>query len=397
MAAVKQRRGRTKDCIVTALIAATLYIHFQSSSFTNGVVVTKKEETLDCSPPVDHFRYRDLRFHKNVTASNAFLRSELSQYHAIPRNPEEEHRRDCRDTFGQVIVGRFGASEQHLISYSELPSDTTEKIPSDYVIPGYYFLPSESASLADQRQLAQFWGRQRREAYAVMNAFGLFDWDYRPDQIQGVQRYAPDTAWLHAGALYPPCLPIFDSHYNVPWTESLRGKTILIVHPFIDTIQQQIPKLTEVWSKVNQGTGTPPSCLPIEANMKSVKFVRARLPVAQPTKSWLEVLEETKQDISAVGHFDVALVSCGGFGLPVLAHIASLPHKPSGIYVGAALQLYFGIHGARWYSNEAGYKHWQEFYTDAWTWPLDSDLSFSIIGGLVEDFAYVKPGQAPGK
>jgi hypothetical protein len=93
-----------------------------------------------------------------------------------------------------------------------------------------------------------------------------------------------------------------------------------------------------------------------------------------------------------VGHFDVALLGCGGFGMPLLAYIKSLPHKPSGIYIGGALQLFFGIHGARWFQNDAGYRMWKPLYSEAWSWPFESDVSFSTVG-LIEGASYVKPGQ----
>ena len=355
---------------------------------TKSAAKTKIGDCVD--PNLDHFRYRGKRLNKDVIQSNEFLLTELRKH--------SRTNGECNDPvepMGQLIVGRFGASEQHLMDYADLPSDTTAEIPSDYVNPGYYFLPEEQTSFEVQRALAQTWGKQRQKTYASFNAFGLFDWDYRPDQIHGVEQYAPGAAWLHADVLYPPCFPTFKTHltYDVPWTEALRNKKLLIVHPFIDTIQQQIPKLPEIWSKVNV-TGAPSSCMPLE-RLDQVQFIRARLPVADPTQSWLEVLEELKQEITNAGHFDVALISCGGFGLPLLAHVASLPHKPSGLYMGGALQLFFGIHGARWYSNEEWYQYWHDYYTEAWTWPLESDLAYSTIG-LIEASSYVKPGQAQG-
>ena len=383
--------------IVSAFSAAFLYNNsLPLLVWQNDAAEGWKEDLVVCPLPLDHFRFRGLRLHKNITSSNEFLLTELRKHSRRRTSGDCDHSiQDDPIRGGQLIVGRFGTAESHLMDYSELPSDTTTPVPSDYVNPGYYFLPQEMASFETQRALAQSWGQQRIEAYATMNTFTVFDWDHAPTQIQGIERYAPDSGWLHAGTFYPPCLPIFNAHYDVPWTEALRNKTILIIHPFIDTIQQQIPKLPEIWSRVNHMVGAPSSCMPLERLDQAI-FIRARLPVANPTQSWLEVWEEMKQEITNAAPFDVALISCGGFGLPLLAHVASLPHQPSGMYIGGALQLFFGIHGARWYSNNAGYKHWHDFYTDAWTWPLDSDLAYSTIG-LIEDSSYVKPGQGTGK
>jgi hypothetical protein len=228
------RSNRAKQWILAALIAAILYTHSQFAFVPIGDLADadRKEEF---SATVDPFRYRGQRWHKNVTASNAFLYTELRNYHAARTNG------DCDDS-GPVIVGRFGASEQHLISYSELPADTTQKIPDDYTIPGYYFLPEESQTFADQRQLAQHWGRQRTEAYSVMNAFGLFDGDYRPDQAR--------KAW-NAMRPTPP------GSMRVPWfrracpfsipTTTCRGRRVCAGKPCSSSIPLSIPFSSKSW------------------------------------------------------------------------------------------------------------------------------------------------------
>ncbi len=50
-------------------------------------------------------------------------------------------------------------------------------------------------------------------------------------------------------------------------------------------------------------------------------------------------------------NFDVALVSCGGYGLPICNYIKEQMNKSS-IYVGGGLQLLFGVIGNRWLSDD---------------------------------------------
>ena len=45
--------------------------------------------------------------------------------------------------------------------------------------------------------------------------------------------------------------------------------------------------------------------------------------------------------------FDIALLGCGGYGLPLCNFIYKKMNK-SAIYVGGGLQLLFGIMGNRW-------------------------------------------------
>ena len=47
--------------------------------------------------------------------------------------------------------------------------------------------------------------------------------------------------------------------------------------------------------------------------------------------------------------YDVALVSCGGYGNLVCDHIYQSGR--SAVYVGGVLQMYFGILGSRWLKN----------------------------------------------
>ena len=51
-------------------------------------------------------------------------------------------------------------------------------------------------------------------------------------------------------------------------------------------------------------------------------------------------------DISNL-EFDIALLGCGGYGLPLCHYIHETLNK-SAIYVGGGLQLLFGVMGSRW-------------------------------------------------
>ena len=49
--------------------------------------------------------------------------------------------------------------------------------------------------------------------------------------------------------------------------------------------------------------------------------------------------------------FDIALLGCGGYGLP-LSDFIYTKMKKSAVYVGGGIQLLFGIMGKRWDGNE---------------------------------------------
>lgn len=89
-------------------------------------------------------------------------------------------------------------------------------------------------------------------------------------------------------------------------------------------------------------------------------------------QSWQVHFETLQNDIKKIREgffdFDIALVSCGGFGMPISAFIHEKLGK-SVIYVGGALQLFFGVMGSRWRNSEDILKHANE----NWVNPLDVD------------------------
>ena len=119
-------------------------------------------------------------------------------------------------------------------------------------------------------------------------------------------------------------------HYLAkPWTHALRGKTLLIISPFVDQMQSQPPVYA---------TPLFPDC----------KFVYLKPPQThgtEPSRDWELEFKDLCAQVSKLS-FDVALCSCGGYGNPLCAFIFSL--GKSAIYVGGVLQMYFGIYGNRW-------------------------------------------------
>ena len=67
---------------------------------------------------------------------------------------------------------------------------------------------------------------------------------------------------------------------------------------------------------------------------------------------WFEALEKMEQDISKID-FDVCLLGCGAYGMPLAAFIKSKLQKTA-IHIGGSLQLFFGIKGNRWENPEYG-------------------------------------------
>ena len=129
-----------------------------------------------------------------------------------------------------------------------------------------------------------------------------------------------------------------DVYHYEPWSAALEGKTVLIIHPFEESIRSQYARRRQVWPDARM--------LPDFAELKVVK-----VPISavgrHPHRDFLETLQVLQQAVAAAQPFDVALMGCGGYGLPLAAYIRGNLSR-SAIYVGGGTQLMFGIWGSRW-------------------------------------------------
>jgi len=64
-----------------------------------------------------------------------------------------------------------------------------------------------------------------------------------------------------------------------------------------------------------------------------------------PHRDWFQTVEAMKVEVEKI-EFDIALLACGSYAMPLGTHIAGVV-KRKAVYVGGILQLYFGIMGRR--------------------------------------------------
>jgi len=126
-------------------------------------------------------------------------------------------------------------------------------------------------------------------------------------------------------------------HYikTQPWTHSLEGKRVLIISSFEDSIKEKIPIRSEIY-----GIDLFPNC----------EILTIKPPQTQGSENSEEFDIELNNFCSRLDlirdNYDIALVSCGGYGNLVCNYIYK--SGKSAIYVGGVLQMYFGILGGRW-------------------------------------------------
>ena len=143
-----------------------------------------------------------------------------------------------------------------------------------------------------------------------------------------------------------------------PWTRALKGKKVLVVHPFTESIERQYQKREQLF----QGTEILP-----EFELQTFKSVQtAAGEKDERFSTWFEALDWMNAEIQK-RDFDVAILGCGAYGFPLAAEI-----KRSGrqaIHLGGITQVLFGILGARWDDDPAI----QNYVNDAWTRPAENE------------------------
>ena len=145
--------------------------------------------------------------------------------------------------------------------------------------------------------------------------------------------------------------------YSYPWSKYLGKKKVLLVHPFVESISSQYMRRESLF--VNQDV------LP-EFELRVIKAPQTLAGNSDGFESWSQALENLKEKVEK-SDFDVAILGCGAYGMPLGAHIKRL--GKIAIHLGGATQLLFGISGKRWLEHAS----FRAIMTDAWRPPLETE------------------------
>jgi hypothetical protein len=120
-----------------------------------------------------------------------------------------------------------------------------------------------------------------------------------------------------------------------PWTKALKGKKVLVVQPFAETIVAQYKKRELLFDN---------DLLP-EFELKTIKAVQSIAGEKTQFNDWFEALEYMKSQMDSID-YDICILGCGAYGFPLAAHAKRMGKKA--IHLGGVTQLLFGIKGKRW-------------------------------------------------
>ncbi len=184
------------------------------------------------------------------------------------------------------------------------------------------------------------------------------------------ERFMPlkeDVINIHLECLYP-------FFVEKPWTRILKGKKVLVIHPFETTIQHQHEHHSLLFKN---------SLIYPDYELITLKAVQSVAGSKVPFADWFEALKYMEDQINKID-FDFAIIGCGAYGLPIAAHVKRLGKKA--IHLGGGSQLLFGIKGKRWDNDSY---HWPDLpqldtnysslYNDFWTRPNESETPKSAF------------------
>jgi len=189
---------------------------------------------------------------------------------------------------------------------------------------------------------------------------------YNPMEDYVIERFADKNTQVGV-------LRSIEPWYNskIKWTKELKGKRVLVIHPFAETIEKQYQNREKLFENED--------ILP-EFDLLTLKAVQTAAGEKDDRFSnWFEALdymyaEAMKKD------FDVAIIGCGAYGMPLAAKIKAGGRKA--VHMGGATQLLFGIKGKRWDTHPVI----SSLYNEYWTRPAANEVITNP--NIVEGGAY---------
>ena len=258
------------------------------------------------------------------------------------------------------IIPRISGIENNFAVFGKFMKDTGNKNVQQYFDDVKPAMKNNAGILLSNNDSILKYSEMYLKAFENSELF--CGWEIYGDYIRHISDSHGFMKQLHATKkmAWSFALDIFHYIYDTPWTQALQGKRILIISSFEESIREKIA----IRSQIYDGVDLFPDC----------EFVFLKPPMTQadePSREFdVEFAEFTDKLDSMWGDYDIALVSCGGYGNLVCNHIYEI-HLKSAIYIGGVLQMYFGIVGARWFAERPDVV--RLFMNEHWSRPKPSE------------------------
>ena len=132
-----------------------------------------------------------------------------------------------------------------------------------------------------------------------------------------------------------------------PWSAALKGKKVLVIHPFAESIKKQYIRNREhIFERIYRADDILP-----EFDLSTLKAVQT-LAEEKDNRfdTWFDALDWMKIQCHKM-EFDVAVIGCGAYGFPLAAELKRMGKTVFIRYEGpkaSGMPEMFGIIGTRW-------------------------------------------------
>jgi hypothetical protein len=241
------------------------------------------------------------------------------------------------------MIARFGSTEIKAILWPHLPwfvrRVVERRVISNMTVASGFFPPAPAAI-----------ERFSTLMYEDMGQLDILG-SWRPEE------YLLQKHLLHVRRVPLPALePYLSAH---PWSETLEGRKVLVVHPFSSTVESQ-------YHNHRRRLFADARVLPKFGSLVTIRAVQTIAGNKSPYADWFQALQSMKAAMDAVD-YDVAIIGCGAYGFPLAAH-AKRGGKLA-VHLGGATQILFGIKGNRWDADP----RISRLYNECWVRPAPEE------------------------
>ena len=186
------------------------------------------------------------------------------------------------------------------------------------------------------------------ESSQLIDILGVW---FNPGEAEVIKESCSEATLVNLATLEP-------YYHDNPWSRNLKDKKVLVIHPFADTIPEQYRKHRELLFKNKD-------ILP-QFELMTFKSVQSISGTKTEFNTWFDAYDWMRDRIAEYD-FDIAIIGCGAYGLPLAAYVKSLGKKA--VHLGGATQILFGIKGKRWDDRP----FFQSMYNQYWVRPSSEE------------------------
>lgn len=233
------------------------------------------------------------------------------------------------------MVSRFGGTEinvMNAVKHREVlgeSQDNTKEFDK-----WFWRLQQWCGFFPDEPSLMERFSDLIKDSAQQADVLGVWN---RPMEDYMLKYYMPNTKITYLRWLEP-----WYAKKAEPWTSALAGKNVLVIHPFDESIKAQYENRDKVFADIDK------TILP-DFNLITMKAVQTIAGCTDDRFSdWFEALQYMYDEAMKVD-FDVAIIGCGAYGMPLAAMLKEAGKKA--IHLGGVTQCLFGIKGSRWVNS----------------------------------------------